>query len=158
MSESGTIVFVFGALGTALGLLGTVLGAISTWRSMMLDRAVLSVAVEKVVDPIAKQQHLQFSVVNKGRIPATLRNVGFTMRKTDKVFRFSPSQNSASLPRMINPGEIVSCILPVFVFGDPNWFLALRPFFEVAGGKIVKGKKIPREIIDAPLGYSLVRS
>lgn len=157
MSESGTIVFAFGALGTALGLLGTILGAISTWRSMVLDRAVLSVSVESVVDPIAKQQHLQFSVVNTGRMPATLRNVGFTMRKTEKVYLFSPAQNSASLPRLINPGEIVSCIIPVCVFGDPRWFLALRPFFKVANGRIVTGKKIPREIIDAPLGYSLQR-
>ena len=144
-------------MGTAFGLLGTVLASISTWRSMRLDRAVLRVSVEPLVDPVGKQRYLQFSVVNIGRIPATLRSVGFTLRGTSNVYRFSPSQNTSLLPRLIQPGEIVSCTIPHFVFGEPSWLLAKHPFFEVAGGRIAKGKRIPKGILYAPLGYPLER-
>lgn len=157
MNEGGTLDIVLGAIGTSLGLLGTVLGSISTWRAMRLDRGILKVSVHRMFDPVSRRHHLRFEAVNIGRIPITVCSVGFTFAEKGKIYRFSPVEmdDKYPFPNLLQPGSLMSCIVPPLVFADPSWKLAKRPFFETADGKFVTGSRIKKQIIQCPLDWDL---
>lgn len=157
MSDGGTIGLSWKTVATAVGLLGTVLGSIRALRTLCLDRAILKVSVRRLINPVSHEQHLQFEVVNVGKLPISVRNVGFTLPEKRKIYRFSPAglNGVSPFPKLIQPGDFMTCIVPPLVFADPAWKKARRPFFETADGKFVTGARINKKIIQAPLGWEL---
>lgn len=133
--------------------LGAVLGILCTARSYVLDRFRLDLRVVPVIT--AFKPAIKIQATNVGRVAATVKSLGFSLRGTDKVFWPDPDRElpRENIARLLNPGECVSLYIGPNGFNNPAWGRILRPIAQIADGRIMKGDKVPKQLREDPLAW-----
>ena len=133
--------------------LGAFLGAYCTVRSIRQDRFRLNLRVVPVMTEF--KPAIKIEATNVGRVAATVKSLGFSLRGTDKVFWPDPDRElqRKDVCKLLAPGECVSLYLGPNCFNHPAWGRIRRPIAQIAGGRIMKGAKIPKLLREDPLAW-----
>lgn len=134
--------------------LGAVLGTYCTIRSVVLDRFRLDLRVVAVIVDF-KMPAVKIQATNIGRVAATVKALGFSLRGTDKIFVPMPDSQlqRENFGKLLNPGECVSLYIGLNGLSDPAWGMINRPIAQIADGRIMKGKKVPKQLREEPLSW-----
>lgn len=135
--------------------LGALLGIYGTIRSIRQDRFRLDLRVIAVLVEF-KMPAVKIQATNIGRVAATVKALGFSLRGANtKIYVPMPDNQlqRESFVKLLNPGECVSLYIDLKELNNPAWGMIYRPIAQIADGRIIKGKKVPKQLREDPLAW-----